>query len=863
MESGKERQLYGIEIQRIPKSYFKSASNPRVLHPQVTVQNQIQVKFTRFLGAPMHIGVHFAFRIQVRDGNARLLYLVRDSECDSEHIQDALQSQFPEFESQNISEIVSLNLQGPIAVALLSGTPLQARASLNAMAHIMTCFRGQSLYQVIATPKAPSRVGRFLAGRRYKSAVERTQRQNTRQSWLGGQESTTEVDVAAMLASKQLEPLYQRMTAERILECQVTLAFWDHADAETNLRSATSALMAAISPNRRNSRLKVRYLSGSTARGVLRRVLLLEKKRIATELLPSEAVPYFEIPSVDLSIGTASPASYESSGTIRLGSQKELGFEKGKIALGRLYRHGTLEFGRVKRLDLEHLRRHVAILGKTGYGKSSTKNRIAIAAWRNGIPSLLIEPVKADARELMGAIPELRVFTLGDETVTPFRLNPFLVDEGVKVSLHINLLYSCFAAAWPLYGILANHMRQVITNTYLNNGWDPVNNVRGRPITLEMFGREAVRYCDESLTYGSELSQDFRGALLARVRDLCDPARAVIFNTTENLPMEHLLSCPTILELKEIGDPDLKAFLISILLVRVYEYFNKRGRSDRLRCLLVIDEAHRVLEEIPKTADTNEVAQAKRQAIDQLVNLISEARSSGLGVVLGEQIPTRLALNALKNCDTHIVHKLTSPDDLRLMAQETGCNREQSEHIKELQVGEAVVREPSSNAPYDVQILHDPDVHPDMKRALADDDVRKGMHQFYKDHPAFAKTPEIPVIATSARPDQEPVTDSVVLAIQVDDMVQTDAFRDLYMKAMEVAKEDIESLAIEAVIAHYAVHLQDTLGDPVEIAFALCELASTSYGPSPCTPDYREITRLIDERNSPLIDSDRRNDTAV
>ena len=120
LERSTERQLCGIEIQRIPKTYFGFTSNFGVLRPQAT--DQIQVKFTRFLSALMHTGVHFAFRIKVRDGNARLLYLVRDSENDSAPIKAALQSQFPEFVSQNVSETVSLDPQGSVVVALLSGT---------------------------------------------------------------------------------------------------------------------------------------------------------------------------------------------------------------------------------------------------------------------------------------------------------------------------------------------------------------------------------------------------------------------------------------------------------------------------------------------------------------------------------------------------------------------------------------------------------------------------------------------------------------------------------------------------------------------------------------------------------------------
>jgi DNA helicase HerA-like ATPase len=302
-------------------------------------------------------------------------------------------------------------------------------------------------------------------------------------------------------------------------------------------------------------------------------------------------------------------------------------------------------------LNLEDLRKHTAILGMTGSGKTTTKNRIVIDAWKNGISSLLIEPAKTDARTLMGAIPELRVFTVGLEQVTPLRLNPFFVEEGIRVQLHMDLLHSCFMSAWPMYGILANHLRRVLLLTYTSNGWDILKDSRGELVTPEDFLRQAEVY-SRRLRYGDQLKQDFRGAILTRAEELCDPSRAAILNARHNLSTRDLLSVPTVVELCHIGDADFRAFLLSLLLIRVYEHFSRLGPAKNLRNLLVIDEAHSVLEELPKVVDTEMAAASRRKAVDQLIDLIAEARSPGLGTVIADQNPTRLARDALKTCCT-------------------------------------------------------------------------------------------------------------------------------------------------------------------------------------------------------------------
>ncbi len=48
--------------------------------------------------------------------------------------------------------------------------------------------------------------------------------------------------------------------------------------------------------------------------------------------------------------------------------------------------------------------------------------------------SLVIEPAKTEYRDLMG-VDDILVFTLGDENLAPFRLNPFEFFDAVKIYL--------------------------------------------------------------------------------------------------------------------------------------------------------------------------------------------------------------------------------------------------------------------------------------------------------------------------------------------------------------------------------------------------------------------------------------------
>ncbi|MFW9887622.1 MAG: hypothetical protein ACFFER_05530, partial [Candidatus Thorarchaeota archaeon] len=390
--------LKAIQIATIPKSYRnRSVTDGRT---PISPQNDRYLRFERFLGGVLHSKWPFAYRMRATSGKVSLVF-VESFVSSLKAVESSFLAQFSDFSLSD--SYPDSSHAGPAALAIIFGVPKPSPDSLNGLAEIMIQSRMDSMYQVLAVPKKPSKAKRILAKKRFKSASASSQTQESQPGFLGGQEIRTRINPDAARRSKRYQEEYERLSAARILDCQVVLAFWNSLDCEIVLRNAASILMASISSTDKDEQLRARFLGGAKAERAVVQALKLEYRGKSTQLLPSEAAPLFHIPTIELAIEPASPASFSTSGTENrdpLELSDDIPYRQGEISIGSPYRSGTLDKESIKSLTLNDLKHHVFIGGKTGTGKSTTKNRIIVDAWKNGIPSLILEPVKTDARTL-------------------------------------------------------------------------------------------------------------------------------------------------------------------------------------------------------------------------------------------------------------------------------------------------------------------------------------------------------------------------------------------------------------------------------------------------------------------------------
>ncbi len=337
---------------------------------------------------------------------------------------------------------------------------------------------------------------------------------------------------------------------------------------------------------------------------------------------------------------------------------------------------------------------HTGIYGNPGSGKTNTGLELTYQIYQHGIPFLAIVPAKTEWRLLAAYIPELRIFTAGDDTTAPFRYNFFDVPPGVPIQTHINNITLCFIANWPTEGILTEHITKIFRRTYTNAGWNLLTNERGSSILLgDLYS--AMEEVANELRYGDRLKQDFVGALTARFESLLDdPVLSVMLNTRHGITIPELLNNPTILELRHLPDTQ-RALLTSLIMVAVMEYLEVQEPSlnQELRHLLVLEEAHHVLKRVGNGYGIYEGHSSQQQAIDTIVQLLREARGLGLGVVLIDQLPGSLADAAVKLTGITMIHSLKDARERLLVGSQANLNEEQLLHIGSLKCGEVVIHQ--------------------------------------------------------------------------------------------------------------------------------------------------------------------------
>ncbi|MDF0728886.1 DUF87 domain-containing protein [Cytobacillus sp. S13-E01] len=332
----------------------------------------------------------------------------------------------------------------------------------------------------------------------------------------------------------------------------------------------------------------------------------------------------------------------------------------------------------------KNLRQHCLISGITGSGKTNT---VMSLLKHSPVPFLIIEPTKQEYRHLLSGDDEIKLYTPGNERLSPIRLNPFYFPVGISVMSHIDSLKAVFMSAFSMYASMPNILEQCLYSIYQKVGWDlnaSINVFAIEELTNEHFPtlthlyEEINEYLNNS-GYAEEQKSNIRAALLTRIKSLMTGSKGKLLNTKETIDFSKLLQSKTIIELEEIADEDDKALIMGLFFIRLSEQFKIEANSvidADLKHFTIIEEAHRLFKNHSESQNP-EIANTKGKAVEFFCNILSEIRSKGEGIIIVDQVPTKLAPDALKNTDSKIIHRLVSQDDAEYVAQALAISKEE------------------------------------------------------------------------------------------------------------------------------------------------------------------------------------------
>ncbi|HEY3871078.1 MAG TPA: ATP-binding protein [Actinocrinis sp.] len=343
----------------------------------------------------------------------------------------------------------------------------------------------------------------------------------------------------------------------------------------------------------------------------------------------------------------------------------------------------------------ETVNRHVFVCGATGSGKSQTVRALLEALHRDGVPWLVVEPAKAEYAGMAGRIAPDPVLVMrpGDPDAVPAGLNPLEPEPGFPLQTHLDLVRALFLAAFEAEEPFPQVLAQALQRCYETLGWNLVTGgsrlprAAPRHPTLEDL-RAAGLETVARIGYSERVASDVRGFIDVRIKSLQLGSPGRFFAGGHRLDVAGLLRRNAVFELEDIGNDQDKAFLIGTVLIRVAEHLRVRAarepRGGGLRHVLVVEEAHRLLR-----ATTRDSPAA--HAVELFAALLAEVRAYGEGIVVAEQIPSKVAPDLVKNTALKIMHRLPAADDRESVGASMNLGRRRSEYTVTLPPGQAAV----------------------------------------------------------------------------------------------------------------------------------------------------------------------------
>ena len=402
--------------------------------------------------------------------------------------------------------------------------------------------------------------------------------------------------------------------------------------------------------------------------------------RLAFVITNDEVISFFKLP-----LGSDNL----SAGIVVRESQKN-----NKVFANNIINSGDVILGRLRSsnnqstigLSLNDLTKHMLITGTPGSGKSTFSVGLLHRLWKDHhIPFLVIEPAKNEYRALVKQIPDLQVFTPGKNTISPFVLNPFVPPKNVKLETYKNSLKTAFAAAVSMSSPLDKIFEDAINNCYSDFNWldTYTSDDKGKTFNISDFIK-CFAYTFEEIGYRGDASNIGRAGTV-RLKSLVN-----LFDNYFSVPIEDLLSKPTVIELAAIENSDQKALIIALLLISILTYANANyiGRGD-LKNVILLEEAHTLLDSQSNLGQGE--ADPSGIAISLLKRMLAEMRSYGIGLVIADQSPRKVTEDIVGLTDIKLTFRLVEATDKKIICDSTNMAESQVAQLTRLKPGEAML----------------------------------------------------------------------------------------------------------------------------------------------------------------------------
>jgi len=316
---------------------------------------------------------------------------------------------------------------------------------------------------------------------------------------------------------------------------------------------------------------------------------------------------------------------------------------------------------------------HMAILGRSGSGKTNLGFQILTELRRKGKPFLLFD-WKRNYRDLLAqpGFDDVEVYTIG-RNIAPLTFNPLIPPTGTDPKTWLKKLNEVIAHAYCLGNGVLYLLAQAVDAVYDDAGvydnlvqrWPTFKDVLLKARKMDTRGRES----------------GWLSSTLRALSSLCFGGMGDLLNSSSNQSIDHILDGNVILELDGLSQADKTFFVQACLLYLHHKKMAENVRERFDRCV-VIEEAHHILSG-QRTSMTG--------AESVMDTTYREIREFGVSLVLLDQMPSKLSGFALANSYATICMSMSNRADINTMSQSLLLDSGK-DVLGTLEVGQAVVK---------------------------------------------------------------------------------------------------------------------------------------------------------------------------